>query len=380
MVLNDKEMILSYVLSIAKYNFSAYEQRILNCLVYIAQQIIEGKQLHKDFSIQPALLDNLHIINCPLSIFAKNEDDRNTEEIKKALRSLRNKTIEYQYHPNPNSKHYIWKLIGIIELPKFDTRGRVEFKVHQEIYEAIFHFAKGYRKIEFAKMMSFESTYAMRLYEIISTEQKLHPYKIDTLRAMFKLENKYKQNKDFFTYVIDTAKKELDAHSPYTFTYKRLAGDGRTEVTKRGQKIEYIKFYPVYQDKHASKKLEETKLKKQVSLRFDLDVVVLNYLRENFAFSDEGIKNNLDLFKDCQKNLPDFILSLSKLKVKADAGSKAQGWVINALKKQLKDLEPVEKKAPIKRGKQAVSSIAKVTDDVDVMGVLRDITNKKTVI
>lgn len=353
MEITNKDMIISYVLSTAKYNFTTYEQRILNCLVYVAQRLINGEKLHKGFSVQPALLDDLHVIKAPISMFGKDNTDRNTAEIKKALKALRNKTIEYKYYHSDN--HYEWKVIGLIELPKFDTRGWVEFKVHKEIYEAILHLAQGFRQVEFKQLMSFESTFAMRFYELVSNQNKpLHPYKIETLKAMFGVENNYKQTADFIKKVIDKAKKELDAKSPYTFEYKKLTSDRKTEATKRGQKVEYIKIYPIYQPQFRDENLERYKLQKMVSNRSMLDSVVYTQLKNEYMFSDAELKPHLDLLLALQK-IVDLPLEVSKLKATAlkrdEYGnfikSNPKGYFINALKKMLKqNSKPIPQTKP----------------------------------
>ena len=69
-------------------------------------------------------------------------------------------------------------------------------------------------------------------------------------------------------------------------------------------------------------------------------MLVVNYLKENFVFSENEIKNNLDLFKQCQKELPDFILTLSKMRVPASKKMNPKGYLINSLKKQLSGEQP----------------------------------------
>lgn len=79
----------------------------------------------------------------------------------------------------------------------------------------------------------------------------------------------------------NTSKKELDAKSPYSFEYK-IQKDGRT--------FHSLKLYPKYQPEHRDKDLERHELQKQVSLNWDLDRLVRNYLKQDLLFTDQEIK------------------------------------------------------------------------------------------
>lgn len=144
---------------------------------------------------------------------------------------------------------------------------------------------------------------------------------------MFGVQHKYKRNPDFIKRVVIPAKEELDAKSPYSFEYK-IQKDGRT--------FHSLKLYPKYQPEHRDKDLEKHDLQKQVSLNWDLDRLVRNYLKQNLLFTDQEIKNNIDIFKAAQKEL-DIMLELSILKGKSREKKNPKGYIINAIKGKLKD-------------------------------------------
>lgn len=319
MVIRNKDVIQSYVLSTAKYDFSVYEKRILYRLVEMVQFSMEGQKLDKYYSIQPNLFGDMTGVTMPLSAFLKDVNDQNYLEVKKALTSLRNKTLEFE-------DDHMWKLIGLIEIPKYVKKGYVQFQIHPEIYEAILNFSKGFRKYELKTAMSFDSVYSMRFYELLSGQKSPLIYTIDHLKMMFKVELKYKLTADFIRKVIDTAKNELDKKSPYSFEYKAL---------KSGRKIVSIKFYPVFKSENRDPNLERNDLKKQTSLRWDLEKMVINYLTENFFFTETQIKNNLELFIVAQSKV-DLLYELSLIKSKAMEANNPQGYVIGVLKKLVK--------------------------------------------
>ncbi len=316
---SNKDLIQSYVLTTAKYDFSVTEKRILYRLVELCQFATEGQKLNKDYAIQLGVFENMHKITLAHHLLLKHGESENYTEVKKALKSLRNKTIEY----NSNG---VWKVMGIIELPKFFEKGYVEFVVHPEIYQSILDFSKGFRKYELVTAMSFDSVFSMRFYELLSGQKKALTYTIDQLKIMFKVEDKYKLNADFIRYVVDKAKDELDEKSPYSFKYKK---------NMHGRKIVSITFYPVYIAKNRDPNLEKRELQKKASLSWDLDRIVVNYLKENFGFTDKEIKNNLDLLKVASKELDDLMFLLSELRGPSKTKKNPKGWTIGAIKTAL---------------------------------------------
>ena len=257
MIIKNKDIIQSYLLTTARYDFNVYEKRILVKLVEMCQENINGQELDKNFKINPTLFGD-YIVTMPVSAFLLNEEDKNHIRIKDSLRRLRNKTIEYE-------DDKLWKLIGIIEKPKFDKRGFVTFELQPEIHQAILNFAKGWRKFELNVTLTFNSVYAMRFYELFSGQTTPLTYSIEDLKIMFKIEHLYKDNpSNFVQRVIAPAKKELDEKSPYSFTYKYV---------KTVQKITAITFYPIVISKNRNKNLESRELEGKVSMRWSLSLI-----------------------------------------------------------------------------------------------------------
>ena len=172
---------------------------------------------------------------------------------------------------------------------------------------------------------------------------------------MFKIENKYERVNDFFRKVIDVAKKEMDAKSPYSFDYKPI---------KKGRAITSIMFYPIAKPENNDAELAEKKAKKQVSLYWDLDKITIQYLKENYLFTDTEIKNNLTVFKDAQNEI-DFMYFLSENRIKAEKKGNPKGWIINAIKKQLggKVQKTTPKTAPKPERKKEAVGISSLIKD-----------------
>ena len=325
-VIRNKDVIQSYIMTTAKYDFNVYEKRIIFRLVESIQGHLEGKKLNTEISIQK-LASKDRIVTMPISAFLIDENDKNHNRVKTALTRLRNKTFEFD-----NGK--VWKLIGIIEKPNFDYAGLVQFELQSEVYNALLDFSKGFRKYELKTAMQFESVYSMRFYELLSGQTQPIEYKIETLKSMFGLEDKYKLNADFFRSVINIAKKELDRCSPYTFDYT---------PKKRGRAYHSILFIPKYQPQFRDEDLEKKELSKRSNISWYLTRNEKNYLIQNIGFSEKGIKNNAVLIERVKAlkikqriNFIDFLSTIKDRALRSDAHN-IQGYVISALKSETEE-------------------------------------------
>lgn len=319
-LINNKDVLQSYILTTAKYDFSVYEKRIIYRLVELAQCEIKGVDFRKDCRKIEHDLFGLVNITLPIRDLLNNEEDKNYTRIKDALLKLKDKSFEYE-------DEEIWQSISIIAFPDIKKRSStVSFTIHPKIWDCMLDFSKGFRKYELQTAMSFESVYSMRFYELLSGQKYPLSYGFEDLKAMFQIEGKYKQVNDFLRYVVEPAKKELDEKSPYSFDYK---------INKTGRKYTSITLFPVYQPEHRDADLERKDLQKQISPSWDLSKNVLDYLRNGFLFTPAEIKQNMDLFKKAQSEIQDFIYFMSQVKPRANRAKNPKGYLINSIKKEL---------------------------------------------
>ena len=326
MKINNKEILQSYILTTAKYDFSVYEKRILYRLVELNQHLIEGQKLNEKI-----ILDNNQVgdisYTLPISLFLKDEDKNNHKEVKKALESLKRKELTYQDDD-------IWASLTIIANPKISRyKETVTFTVDKMINDAFLDFSKGFKKYELKTAMEFESTYSMRFYEILSNQKTPINYSIEYLKEMFNLTNKYKLTADFIRYVIEPAKIELDKCSPYTFHYERI---------KTGRKITGIRFIPIHQPQFEDESLKKQKVMKQMSNRWFIPKNIEDYLKFNYEFTDKELSNNLSLFETLYNNLSeeeflDFLVELKEQSVVYEIKN-LKAYLIGSLKKKSEQL------------------------------------------
>lgn len=322
MAIINKDLIQSYIMTTAKYDFNVYEKRVIYRLVEMAQSEIQGIKFSESCRKIDHDLWGCVDITLPVADLLNGEADENYSRIKAALMSLSKKSFEYE-------DDEIWQNISIIAFPTIIKRSSIlSFKVHPRVWDCILNFSKGYRKYELKAAMSFKSQYSMRFYEIMSGQKRPLIYTVEQLKDMFCVSDKYTRINDFIRKVIEAARKELNEVSPYTFEYTAL---------KEGRKITAIKFYPVHQPEHRDSDLEKHDLQKQTALSWSLSSEVRNYLKKSLEFSDKELKNNLDLFISAQNLLPDLMGELALLKGKAREKKNPKGYIINSIKGKLKD-------------------------------------------
>lgn len=338
--ITSKDVLQSYIITSAKYDFSVYEKRILYRQIEIEQELLNGQKIRPGVKIDTNLWRDRKY-TMPVQMFLNGEDDKNHARIKKAFKALMSKIIEYE---DEN------EIVGfpLIMNYKVDKKGEtVTWQCYSMMVDAIVNFAKGFRKYELKTAIEFNSVYAMRFYELMSGQKSPLTFTIDHLKAMFKLDNKYKENKDFFKKVIDVAKKELDKKSPYSFEYK---------INKQGKKFHSITFYPTFKEEFRDEILAQQELQKQISIRWDLDRATINYLKEVFLFDEKEIRQHIELFKEAN-NTFDLILFLSNKKTYILKAKNPKGYLITILKKELKNT-PLKSVSEVKDSDLPTSEIS----------------------
>lgn len=318
-LVNSKEVLQSYIITSAKYDFSVYEKRILYRQIEIEQELLLGQKIRPGVRIDTTLFGDKYYTIPVNWLLPNGEQDKNHHQVKKAFESLMKKIITYE------DENFIMGFPLIKEF-KIDKKGEtVRWQCHPMIVDVIVNFSKGFRKYELKTAIEFNSVYAMRFYELLSGQEKPLTFTIDQLKAMFKLENKYTRINDFIKYVIDPAKKELDKKSPYSFDFK---------INKQGKKFHSITFYPVKIQENQDPELEKQKVLKEVSLHWSLDRGTINYLKEVFFFDTKELKQHQELFENAHK-LMDLILFLSERKRYILEAKNPKGYLISCLKKEV---------------------------------------------
>lgn len=331
----NKNVIQSYMLTTARYDFSVYEKRILYRLVELAQAELQGKNFAEwiGMKVETNLFGDKDI-TMPVRYILANEEDNNYTKAKKAFKAMSNRTIE-------QTKGNVWYLDHMLERVRVNLgTGVAKFRVSPNVWNIVLDFTKGYRKYELKTTMQFKSVYSMRFYELLSGQNKPLNYSIDEIRKMFSIEKKLKKIDRLESVVFEVAQKELDENSPYSFTWEReeVASRGRN-----GKKVVGYTFYPKYIQKNRDQELEKRELTAKVGNITGpygmLKKEVSDYLLYNMKMTKEEINANKNLFLTAQKELPNLVDELANLKERAAKNGKGIGWIINGLKGKMKEVK-----------------------------------------
>ena len=328
----NKNVIQSYMLTAARYDFSVYEKRILYRLVELAQAELQGKDFVECIGMKvDTNLFGDKDITMPVRYILANEEDKNYVLAKKAFKAMSSRTIE-------QTKGNVWYLDHMLERVRVNLgTGVAKFRVSPNVWNIVLDFTKGYRKYELKTTMQFKSVYSMRFYELLSGQTNPLKYSIEEFRKMFSLEKKFKAVADIERYVLEVAQKELDESSPYSFTWERqeVASRGRN-----GKKVVGYTFYPKYIQKNKDPQLEQKELQAKVGNIAGaygmLDRAVSDYLLYNLNMTKEEINANKALFLTAQQTLPNLVEHLADLRERAARSGKGTGWIINGLKGKIK--------------------------------------------
>jgi plasmid replication initiation protein len=335
---NNKDVFQSYILTMAKYDFSVYEKRILYRLVEMAQKDFQGIKYRDNMhQLEPTMFGDVDITMPVRDILRNGETDKNYSNAKKAFKSLATKGIEYEDDD-------VWLYTNIIEHPQVKKgTGIATFRVYREIWRCIENFSKGYRKFELAVTMNFKSVYAMRFYEFLSGQTQPMTYvneKFQELCDILKLSKKMRGAQRFENDILNVAKSELDASSPYTFTYERVTVPSRG---RNGEKVIGYTFYPHYQPKNRDPELERQELAAKVTPMRAIKTQLRDYLLYNLNWTKDAIAKNkttLMAAQDCM-SVDEIIEFLQKKNhyARIQEMSHPIGYMVNSLKGRIQELK-----------------------------------------
>ena len=333
--ITNKLQFQSYIFSTAKYDFSVYEKRILYRQIEIEQKLISQEALDSCIKIDVNLWgDKKYTI--PISMLLGNDEKENTNEgisknnarFKKAFKDLKSKNIEYE-----DEKEY--SCFGVIDKFWIDKYGRnVTWQSDKRIVEAVMDFTKGWRMYELKIAFNLHSHYAMRFYELVANKTAKITYTADKVIEMFQLENKYrristgKHNwKLIELKILKKAQEELDKIAPYTFDYK---------FSKDYSLLEII---PIYQPQFATAKHKRDNKTEEKNLKLILTSKEIEIYLNEFGFTEQGLKNNYNLFEECKKTLPEdysfFLFQEIRTSLARQNKKVGPGCILKIIKNQL---------------------------------------------
>lgn len=325
-----KEIVESYIFSTVRHDFGIYSERLLLRLVELAQREIRGLDFKGGTSIGKVEIGewgDAEVI-IPVKDILSGDEDKNYTKAKAAVRNLMGRFLEYE----DDQKYKATQILNEVDVDK--VAGKMVIRVNRNIWRAMLDFSKGFRKYELETAVKLRGKYSLRIYKLVSKQTDPITYTITDLRQMWGLVDKYKKVDDFIKNTVVSAKEELDRVSPYSFDF--VLNAAKSAEVNKGRKgrpaITSVTFFPIRRMGNES----TDSVRKQVDPSMLLDYEFYLMLKNKFDFDPQGIKANITLFDTAQKEC-DILEFLDSIAPAALRAANVQGYVINAIRKHLKE-------------------------------------------
>lgn len=333
----NKDLIESYKLTTVRDRIGIYGQRLILRLVEFATA--EGATQGLDFKGKKDLrrvevgLWGERSVTMPLTDLMGNSE--NYSAVKRSVRALQKETIEYE---EEDGAWVSFPFLGKVRI----AAGQLTVKVEPELWQAFMDFRKGFRRYELQAAMQMKSAYSLRLYKLMSEQRDLKKgyldFQLDELKKMLGVADKYPRAYDFFKYVLEPAKEELDRMAPWSFTFSPLTS--RKVATGRAA-ITGVRFFPRYQPQYRDPDLLAQQTGRKHAGNNPLTGITLQQqqlLIKHYGFTYKGLNTakNAALFDAAVKNL-DFTTWLLDImpRVEEEAPENVPGFVIGCLRRDL---------------------------------------------
>lgn len=230
-----------------KFKYTIHEWRVLLRIL----QLLKHQQT-LDHAVQIEV-DNTIRFTFPVKSFMV-IGHKNHGEVKKALLSLREKSVETLSHIEVNTgkgREFLeaTEFSGIIERPKWShNNSMVEFSLNENWYRFLVDLSKGYTQYLAEVAFLCSSPESVKFYQYINHwwDKKGLTLKISTFKKEFDISDSYR-TQHIVDRFLDPIKEELDRISDRSFNYSLIYADGTERTGKgiRGKSVSKItlKFY-----------------------------------------------------------------------------------------------------------------------------------------
>ena len=313
----------SYIMTIARAKLSLYEQRLLIKCVQSGQKVIDRYPLG---AIRKPLEHDYNAVEIEVSMRELCEGCEHYEYIIEAAKSLTRKNFTY-IAPDGSWVTFAW----VMRATHRKRTGKVYLLLDKHFYDCLYNFSKGYSQYDLERALNYKHPQTMRLYALLNGQTRPITYTIEQLKSITGTEGLYAKTNDFVRKIIVPAYKETkdgDYGNYWEYTYY-----------KQGQKIVGITFTPIVR---AEVKALEASIGEIVKwLPKDFTQLLLSH----GGFTTWQITCNKALLHDLSllPNGLEIILAVIQ-RARRKRPSNMQGYIINALKGEVKDYAKAIKK------------------------------------
>jgi len=209
----------------ARYSLSLIENRVFLSMLYKLQKKSDG------------------VLTCSISHsefkdIIKFKQKNTVKGVLEVLEDLRKKPIYFK-EEKKNKKGNLWGAYGFINGYEYDDElGIFNIEASEKIHNLLKEYLKmGYTPVNVQIWLSLNNSYAQRFYDLLrlwsGTKDTIN-YKLDEMKELLMLEDKYSKYNDFKRRVILPAIKELNETGYFEIDIKE---------NKVGRKVDSIDFY-----------------------------------------------------------------------------------------------------------------------------------------
>jgi plasmid replication initiation protein len=318
--------------TLSKINLkNIYEKRLLNAFIdslapLLKGKIEEAKEEFKGMHIaeqKSFALGKFESISYSYRLSDIEPNHQNYNRLRSAIKKLRGTDVDIV--TSDGVEFYTGLIQSAIIEPNSDF-----FSVNLSVfaYQFMCDISKGYSLRHFKTALEMQTLYSSCVYDLLCKWRNKPTFEIDIeeIRFITNTVVKYKANKDFKKWVLDSAKKELDESevTDLRFSYEDI---------KRGKSITGFRIH-IFHTKNDI--LMSNKLIAKVSPNWDFEKPVIDYLNRN-KINFNGANRELlkNFFKLKGTNLGLDFLEKTKDTALIKSRTNPQGYIIGAVKKHL---------------------------------------------
>ena len=279
----------SHKLTMARYDYTPVEMRIFLSIIYLTDRYAHNGT-YKDIigEIEKGDYQQM-VMKLPIKMLLGNEFEdgavsRNHKCVRDALRSFSQKPIAFY-----DDELEEWRdTYPFVMTEGAKSKGYISAHISPQMWKFLQGITGKYSMLNVGNMMVMRSKYTIRMHQIVEGLMRPITFKVETLKEMFMLEDKYKNTNHFFEKVLETSRQELDERNLTSFEYEKEA---RIKEGRGKPKISHVTIKPKYQTYMDPKTVK--KVAKAYGLTYLLTEDEITALVK-LGFRQDEIMNNID--------------------------------------------------------------------------------------
>lgn len=319
--------------TMARYDYSLMEMRLLLDILFLTDKYIKGGNT---FTLDMGSIykegDDIKM-RIPYEVILANTGDagkggsKNNLAAKEAMDSFGKKTISFYDSDDQWREVFLFQ-----EMEKKAGEAAITVTLTPKSLEVFKKLSNHYTTVDMKNMMKMRSKYTIRMHQI--NEGLIRPitFKISTLREMFMLEGKYKNNNDFIRKVLDTAQDELNDLGLNSFDYQKSYDSQKHNESRKGKPaLTKITIIPTYKDT-----MDEITVRRMVKEHGLTYIFTDDELTEllKFGFRPNEIEANApDIYNFCR--IYNLLTEIGRLEKESMKKENPKGWVISRMRQML---------------------------------------------